>query len=382
MPDLIAVDLPGGPEFVTALMTIWERGDAVFCLDQRLPAPAREAVLTAIAPTHIYSHGGQQVRWPHGRGVEVGDALVMATSGTTGQPKGIVLTEAAVTASAVASSERLGVTSSDHWLACLPLSHVGGMSVITRALQAGTGLTVQPGFDPEAVMNSGATLVSLVSTALRRIDPTRFRKIVLGGAVPPEDLPPNVVTTYGMTETGSGVVYDGIPLTGVEIGIRPHGPETDADLGEIWVRAPMLLRCYRNGRDPNSDVDPRDPQGWFPTGDLGRFHSDGRLIVKGRAGDLIITGGENVWPESVEKVLATHPHVADVAVAGQPDPEWGHKVVAYVVPRAVTPDLQSLRDHVRSELPAFCAPREMVVVTEIPRTSLGKITRHRLPNAS
>jgi O-succinylbenzoic acid--CoA ligase len=126
------------------------------------------------------------------------------------------------------------VTDDDHWCACLPLAHVGGLSVVTRALHTGTDLTVLPSFDPDAVMRSGATLVSLVPTALRRIDPTTFRTIVLGGARAPTDRPPNAVTTYGLTETGSGVVYDGVALDGVDVSID--------DRGEIWLRGPMLMR--------------------------------------------------------------------------------------------------------------------------------------------
>jgi o-succinylbenzoate---CoA ligase len=372
MPDLIALDMLGGPGFVTALTEIWERGDAVFCLDQRLPAPARAAVLEAIAPTHIRTEDGAETPYAGGRGVEEGDALVMASSGTTGSPKGIVLTHSGIAASAEASSSRLGVTKNDHWLACLPLSHVGGMSVVTRALHIGTGLTVHASFDPEAVMQSPATMISLVNTALRRIDPRRFKKILLGGSAPPENLAPNVVTTYGMTETGSGVVYDGIALDGVEIHIRPHAEMSIPDWGQIWVRAPMLMRCYRDGTNPS------DADGWFPTGDLGGWDATGRLRVQGRAGDLIITGGENVWPEQVERVIASHLGVADVAVVGRPDPEWGQAVVAYVVPAADPPKLQAIRNHVRSELPAFCAPRDIVMVSEIPRTALGKIARHLL----
>jgi O-succinylbenzoic acid--CoA ligase len=364
--------MPGGPTFVNALTEVWTRGDAVFCLDQRLPRPARSAVLTAIAPTHIRSLDGSETKWENGRGVEPGDALVMASSGTTGAPKGIVLTHAAIAASAEASSRHLGVTTSDHWLACLPLSHVGGMSVITRALHLGTGLTVHPNFDPDAVMQSPATLISLVTTALRRVDPYRFRKILLGGSAPPENLASNVVTTYGMTETGSGVVYDGVPLDGVEIQIRPHGEISTPGWGQIWVRAPMLMRCYRDGTNPS------DSEGWFPTGDLGGWDTSNRLRVQGRAGDLIITGGENVWPEQVEQVIATHRGVVDVAIGARPDPEWGQMVVAYVVPTIEPPDLHAIRDHVRRELPAFCAPRELLLVTEIPRTALGKIARHLL----
>ena len=141
--------------------------------------------------------------------------------------------------------------------------------------------------------------MSLVPTALRRVDPAVFRCIVLGGSAPPRDLPANVVTTYGMTETGSGVVYDGRPLDGVDVRV-------DGD-GEIWLRGPMLLRAYRDGTDPLVD-------GWLPTGDLGGWLTDGRLHVEGRAGDLIVTGGENVWPEPIEALLRDVPGVGDVAV--------------------------------------------------------------------
>jgi O-succinylbenzoic acid--CoA ligase len=268
----------------------------------------------------------------------------------------------------VATSRRLAVDPArDHWLACLPLAHVGGLSVVTRALVTGTPLTVLRGFDADAVQRSEATLVSLVATALGRIDPGRFRVIVLGGAAPPADLPANAVTTYGMTETGSGVVYDGLPLDGVEVRID--------DGGQILLRGPMLLRCYRSGENP------KDGGGWFPTGDAGRIDRDGRLHVAGRMADLIITGGENVWPDPVEAALRTHPAVADVAVAGRPDPEWGERVVAFVVPAtgAPVPALDGLRAAVKETLPAYCAPKELVLVEALPRTALGKIQKHLLP---
>jgi O-succinylbenzoic acid--CoA ligase len=290
----------------------------------------------------------------------------VATSGSTGAPKGVVLTHDAVAASAVATSARLGVDRQrDRWLACLPLSHVGGLSVVTRAIHTGTPLEVHGAFDAAAVDASDATLVSLVGTALRRIDSSRWRTIVLGGAHPPADRPANVVATYGMTETGSGVVYDRRPLDGVEIRIVA---------GEVQLRCPMLLRCYRDGTDP------RSPDGWFPTGDLGELDADGLLTVHGRSGDLIITGGENVWPEPVERVIATHPAVRDVAVAGVPDPEWGELVTAFVVPvdASAPPSLEMLREHVRATLPPYCAPRRVVVVAELPRSTLGKIKRSEL----
>ena len=142
---------------------------------------------------------------------------------------------------------------------------------------------------------------------------------MLGGAAPPDDVPDNAVVTYGMTETGSGIVYDGVPLDGVDVRI--------ADDGEVHVRGPMLLRAYRSA---DADVDPR-ADGWLATGDLGRWLPDGRLHVDGRRIDLIISGGENVWPEPVERAIRRDPRVADVAVAGTPDPEWGQLVTAYVV---------------------------------------------------
>ena len=171
-----------------------------------------------------------------------------------------------------------------------------------------------------------------------------------------------------MTETGSGVVYDGRPLDGVDVRV-------DGDR-EIWLRGPMLLRGYRDGTDPLVD-------GWLPTGDLGGWLTDGRLHVEGRAGDLIVTGGENVWPEPIEALLRDVPGVGDVAVCGVDDDEWGEAVTAVVVPEEPRrpPTLDSLRDAVKAALPAFCAPRRLLVVDAIPRTALGKVRRPSSPTS-
>jgi o-succinylbenzoate---CoA ligase len=354
---LIVIEAHGTAGLVDRLRRAWDAGDAVLPLDPRLPATARERVLGAARPDEPVADG---------------DALVLATSGTSGEPKAVVLTHDAVDASARATSSRLAVDpTSDRWLACLPLAHVGGLGVVTRAILTGTPLTVHDGFDPDAVEAATrgpdrCTLASLVPTMLRRIDPNGFRTVVLGGSAMPPDLPANAVATYGMTETGSGVVYDGVPLDRVDVRVES---------GQVELRCPMLLRCYRDGTDP------RDPDGWFPTGDAGAWDgTEGRLRVFGRMDDAIVSGGENVWPVAVERALASHARVREVAVVGRPDPEWGQRVTALVVPAdpAHPPTLDELRSVAKRDLPAFCAPRELVLVTELPRTGLGKLVRRAL----
>ena len=362
MPKLTALNLPGSPDFVHALQSVWERGDAVFPLDRRLPVAAQRSMLQGFGVATVISEDGETAL-SDGEPIEPGDALVIATSGSSGPPKAAVLTHAAVEASARATSERLQVTDNDHWLACLPLAHVGGLSVITRSLITGTTLTVIDGFDTDVVSASEATLVSLVSTALQRIDPSLFRAIVLGGARPPVDRPPHCIATYGLTETGSGVVYNGKPLNSVEIEIRD---------GEVHVRGPMLLRCYRDGTSPLTS------DGWLPTGDLGFLRDDGSLHVEGRRGDVINTGGEKVWPDDVERQLIQHPDIHDVAVTGLPDNEWGQIVAAFVVSARPNLSLDEIREHCRAQLPGYALPKQLELVEAIPRTALGKVRRSEL----
>ena len=359
MPELVALDLPAGPAFVDALRAAWDAGDAVLPIDPRLPHPAVTRLLEELRPTVVVDGSGRR-RLPEGEPGEPGDALVVATSGTTGRPKGVVLDHAAVAASARASSARLGVDpATDRWVACLPLAHIGGLSVVTRSLLTGTPCTVLPEFDADRVerlADEGGTLISLVATALRRTDASGFRAVLLGGAAPPDSLPDNVVTTYGMTETGSGIVYDGEPLDGVDLRI---GDGVTGQDGEILVRGPMLLRCYRDGTDPRLE------EGWLPTGDSGRIEPNGLLAVFGRIAEVIVSG---------------HPGGGQVAVWKRSDPEWGERVVAWVVPadRSRPPHLDELRDLVTAELSPWDAPRQLVVVDGLPRTSSGKVRRSEL----
>src|ERR1017187_10083726 len=197
--------------------------------------------------------------------------------------------------------------------------------------------------------------------------PGSHRRLVRGAA-PPERLPENVITTYGMTETGSGVVYDGSPLDGVDILIGGGGLGAD---GEVLGRGPMLMRAYRDGTDP------RLPGGWLPTGDAGRVTEDGVLSVYGRIAEVIVTGAEKVWPEAVAGVLAAHPGVAEVAVWKRPDPEWGERVVAWVVPvdASAPPTLESLRSAVSEHIAPWAAPKEREVVALLPRPRSDKVQR-------
>ncbi len=371
MSELVALDLPAGPAFVDALRAAWDAGDAVLPIDTRLSRAAVERLLDALRPTRIVSQRGDVPR-PGGIPSEPGDALVVATSGTTGRPKGVVHTHASVTASAVATSAGLDVDPDrDRWVACLPLAHIGGLSVLTRSLVTGTPCTVLERFTVDTIESEarrGATLVSLVPTALGRCDASGYRLVLLGGAAPPRSPPPNVVTTYGMTETGSGCVYDGHPLDGVELRI---GDGVLGSVGEVLVRGPMLLRSYRDGTDP------RLAGGWFPTGDGGRIREDGALVVFGRIAEVIVSGGEKVWPAPVEAVVATLTQVAEVAVWKRPDPDWGERVVAWVVlrPGAEAPALEEVRALVGSEVAPYAAPQELVIVETLPRTSGGKVRR-------
>lgn len=375
MARLVAVVAHGGPAFVAALRAAWEAGDAVAPIDPRLPDAARDGVLDALHPAVVVDPvNGTEARLdPAAPPVEAGDALVVATSGTTGTPKGVVLTHAALAAQAAAVHARLGVGPGDRWLACLPLAHVGGLGVVVRALVDGIDLEVHDGFDAHAIGSSrdrGATLVSLVPTALDRVGAEGFRWVVLGGSSDPvADRPDNVVRTWGMTETGGGVVYGGRPLPGVDV-------EVVGD--ELRLHTPGLARGYRR---PDGAVDPLPgADGWYATGDAGSVAPDGTVTVAGRLDDVIVTGGEKVWPDAVEAVLRRDPAVAEVAVVGRPDPEWGQRVEAWVVaaPGFPPPALDALRDRVRAELPAWCAPRALHLVTALPRTPLGKVRRRAL----
>jgi O-succinylbenzoic acid--CoA ligase len=373
MARLIALDMPASKTFVELVQRVWSNGDAVLPIDQRLPQHGKKLLLDAMSPSEIIDASFDSSALPDGRPMQDGEALVIVSSGSTGSPKGIIHTHSSILAGAQASASRLQLNASDHWLVCIPVSHVGGFSVISRAMHTGAALSLHPNFDVTAVRQAaenGATHTSLVATALSRIDTSLFKTILLGGSSAPANLPNNVITTYGMTETGGGVVYNGEPLSNVEIKIEE---------GEIYLRCPMLTCGYRN----DQTLSLKD--GWYATGDMGEINN-GKLSVHGRKTDMIITGGENVWPSAVEASLSSHPMINQVVVRGTPDTNWGQRVVAYVVligslNTSEESLLTNLREHVKHTLPAFCAPQQLIVLNQIPRTSLGKVDAQALPSA-
>jgi O-succinylbenzoic acid--CoA ligase len=363
---LRALALPPGDAFVAALQDAWDRGDAVLPLDPRARTTVTERLVAALRPDDPDAL------------VDDGVALVIATSGSTGEPKGAQLTHAALEASARATHDRIGREPDDRWLSCLPWQHIGGLQVLLRARLLGIPLSIHERFDVGAVAQSQATLVSLVPTQLVRlleagVDLRHFRAILLGGAAAPPSLlerarvaRARIVTTYGMSETSGGCVYDGRPLDGVEVAI--------ADDGRIRIRGPVVMTGYRLRPDLTADVLSDD--GWLTTGDLGEISAGGRLTVHGRADDVIVTGGENVVAGAVAAVLAAHPRVAEVVVTGVPDEHWGQRVVAVVVGRGgEAPTLAELQRFCADRLPPAAAPRALVLVDELPRLPSGKPDR-------
>jgi o-succinylbenzoate---CoA ligase len=379
-------------------------GPAIAPLDARLPPARLAALVEALAPGSVEGPDGvTTLRSAQEKGVAEGTAVIVPTSGSTGVPKGVELSAAALLHSARASLARIGARPGERWLCCLPTMYIAGLQVLVRSLVSGTDPVLADRADAQTVAASGCAHVSLVPTQLQRLLGGRkgdmstplagFRSVLLGGAAAPAGLLDAaraarvpVVTTYGMTETSGGCVYDGIPLDGVQV--------RTGDDDRIWIAGPVLFSGYRQG-GPGGDggtgsppvsegglegVVPPGPTRWLRTGDLGRMDPEGRLVVRGRADDVINTGAYLVIPGEVAAVLQTCPGVRDVAVLGQSDPEWGARVVAVVAPvdPAAPPTLELLRLHVQEHLPRYAAPSRVVMVDAVPLLPSGKHDLARL----
>ncbi len=356
-----------------------------------------EAVWGLEAALHAMLAGGEAVA-PMGPGQPLpsqdpGPAqVVLGTSGSTGRHKWVQLGAAALSASAAASHARLG--SPGRWLLALPAQHVAGLQVMVRAALAGSRpevLNLRGGFNPAAfgtaaqrlASEAGRCYTALVPTQLARVlDTDRdslagFDAVLLGGTAAPEELlrraraaGVRVVTTYGMTETAGGCIYDGWPLDGIQV--RVVSPE--AGTGSIELAGPMLATRYLDAPEETA-VAFRD--GWFHTSDLGRLDGQGRLQVLGRADDMIVTGGLNVVPADVETALTSLPGVAAACVVGLPDPEWGERVTAVVIPAdpGQPPDPSELRVATRRLLTGAQVPKEIILLDALPLCGVGKPDR-------
>jgi O-succinylbenzoic acid--CoA ligase len=325
---------------------------------------------------------------------------VLFTSGTTGSPKGAVLSWGALHAAAIASAQNLGASPQQRWLATLPLFHVGGLAMLTRTAIYGAALILHESFDPGRInqaIDEGASHVSLVPTGLQRVlaaretgFPRSLEAVLIGGGPVPPPLMLEakrrgapVLQTYGLTEACSQVATErpgdadgstaGRPLPGLELRVvsLERSPLPAGEVGEIELRGPTLMSGYL---DDDAATAAALDGGWLRTRDLGALDPAGRLTVHARRSDLIVSGGENIYPAEVEAVLAAHPAVRDVAVVARPDPHWGQVPCALVV-LTDGRELPRLEPWCRQHLAGFKIPRAWLEVQEVPRNATGKIIR-------
>lgn len=316
-------------------------------------------------------------------------AALVATSGSTGQPHAVMLTAGALLAGAHAAIRRLDGPGA--WLLALPVSSIGGLQVLIRSHMSGLDpvfLDRTTGFRPDAFAVATRELAaglphytSLVPTQLRRIVDAggvaldalaSFDAVLIGGAAldgelrrAAESAGARIVSTYGMTETSGGCVYDDVPLEGVHVRATSAGLRIGGEVVALGYHA-------EPAQTEKSFVD-----GWFQTRDIGSVDDSGRVSVTGRIDDVIISGGVNVAASAVEEVMRGRPEIADVAVLGRPDPEWGQAVIALVVPAATAAqiDLAELRTYVTTHLGAAAAPRAVLTVPALPYLHSGKLDR-------
>jgi o-succinylbenzoate---CoA ligase len=388
----VVIALPPGLAFAQALHACLLLGAVVMPLDLRLSAPERELIAAGCAlvldePLRERSTSAATCESGHDL---ASVAVVIHTSGTTAAPRPVELTYGNFLWSALGSAVALGLDPRERWLCALPLSHVGGLSVLVRSAIYATTAVVHERFETERVLaalrEQRITLVSLVATTLARLldaglerPPALRCALTGGGPVPPALLARAaaagvpVSQTYGLTESCSQVTTTPLAAIG------------DAETG--WAGTPLFCTRLSVGGDAEimvagPTVAPRslDEDGWLHTGDLGRLDENGRLRVTGRASDTIVSGGENVAPTEVEAVLEAHPDVLEAAVVGRLDPQWGEAVTAIVVGReGVELAEEPLRAHCAASLAPYKVPKQIVLAIEpLPRTRSGKLLRREL----
>jgi o-succinylbenzoate---CoA ligase len=370
-------------------------GPAILPVDSGLPPAQVARLIEAFQAGQVVSESGELAALSgpasaSASGVSEDTAVIIGTSGSTGAPKGVELSAAALRASARASLARVGAQAGQRWLACLPVTHVAGLQVLVRSLESGTEPAVAAVADAgslAAALARSAAHVSIVPTQLVRLMGTAagrealagFASVLVGGAAAATGLLAQAraagvraVTTYGMSETCGGCVYDGVPLDGVSVRV--------GDDGRLRISGPVLMNRYHGQPSLTASVLVSDGVQEFVTSDLGYVDDAGRVVIRGRADDVINTGGHKVVPGEVASALSSCPGVREVVVVGRPDPEWGERVIAVIVPadREQPPTLELLRIHVRTALPRYAYPTEVVLADAIPVLSNGKPDLARL----
>lgn len=407
---VVAVVGGAGPEAVVTLLAVLEDRVSFVLVHPRWTSAERDRAITMAGACVCVESGGALAAAPPAAagvgnpGVGPGAAIVF-TSGTTGHPRGAVLSRAALRASARAHTRAMGWRAGDRWLLSLPTAHVGGLMVVIRCLQARRAVVVggrgaSGNFDADetlrVVERDRVTLLSVVPTMLARLlqttrrPPPSLRAVLVGGAGAPAALMERarergwpVFATYGLTEACSQVATErsgetpggvGAPLPGVEV--RVAAP--DGSAGTIQVRGDALFDGYL-GAEPGAPLErPFEADGWFDTGDMGAIDEDGRLRVVGRCSDRIVTGGENVDPAEVEAAVVEWPGAAEACVVGLEDEEWGERVGAVLVPAAgfeALGGLDGLGRHLGGRLAGFKRPRCWSVVDRLPVAASGKVDR-------
>ncbi len=403
-------------ETVVAIHALLSIGAAIVPIHPRLTAGEVQLILDDAAPALTLREGDLEAlcaevpRAAARPAIPIDDATPLAivyTSGTTGRPKGAILSRRAFLASAAASAENLGWIPEDRWLLCMPICHVGGLSILTRCLASRRAVILEPRFDPDAVLAAirarRATLLSVVPTMLKALlerdhhdDLARMRAVLCGGAATPWALLEEcgrrgvpALTTYGLTEACSQAASQtprvpyvpepgsGRALPGVEL--RVDGS------GRIHLRGPTLMSGYFRGESRAADTS-MFSDGWFDTGDLGELDAAGRLHVHARRTDLIVTGGENVYPLEIEQCLEAQRGVRRALVFGVPDPRWGQVVAAAIeigiesesesdARGDTTIDEAALAAALASCLAPHKRPRLLAVVPALAITGSGKLVR-------
>jgi O-succinylbenzoic acid--CoA ligase len=390
--ERVAIALPPGQAFAEALHACLLLGAVAVPLDLRLATAERDRIVAGCALEVTEPLAGvQPASGPFAHDLDA-TAVVIHTSGTTASPRPVELSYGNLLWSALGSAVALGLDPRERWLCTLPLSHVGGLSILVRSCIYASTAVVHERFETEralhALQHEDVTLVSVVANTLTRLldagleDPPALRAALAGGGPVPASLLERaakagvpVSLTYGLTETSSQVTTT--PVAEIERErAAPRGGAlfctrvVTAEDGEILVKGPTVARSAT-----------RDERGWLHTGDLGALDAHGRLSVTGRKADTIISGGENVAPAEVEAVLEAHPSIGEAAVIGRADERWGEAVTAIVVSRPGSPEPaeEELRAHCASALAPYKVPKAFVLRGEpLPRTASGKLLRREL----